>query len=119
MIFYKITYNKSISVALLSVYILISIYSLLHYHKVDLNKPNAIEKKTNYTLTGFGTIDGQNFICTIHQNFSLLHSACRIDISDHSPDLQNSDSIAVSKKECYHSPFTFNNINLRAPPFSS
>jgi len=119
MIFSKSTYRRIISVALLSAYILVSVLSLLHYHHVDLNRPNSISNTTNNSLTGLGDFDGQNFICTIHQNFSLLHNTSRVDIADPSPHHQNSDSIAASKKECYHSPFKFNNINLRAPPFSS
>jgi hypothetical protein len=119
MIFSNRTYRKIISISLLSAYILVSILSLLHYHHVDLNRPNSISNTTNNSLTGLGNFDDQYFICTIHQNFSLLHNTYRVDCTDKSPDLQNSDNIAVSKKECYHSPFKFNNINLRAPPFSS
>ena len=119
MIFSNRTYRKIISISLLSAYILVSLLSLLHYHHVDLNRPNSISKTTNNSLTGLGDFDSQNFICTIHQNFSLLHNTSRVDFADPSPDHQNSDSIAVFKKECYHSPFKFNNINLRAPPFSS
>ena len=119
MIFSTRTYRKIISISLLSAYILVSVLSLLHYHHVDLNRPNSISNTTKNSLTGLGDFDGQNFICTIHQNFSLLHNTSRVDIADPSPDHQNSDSIAVSKKECYHSPFKFNNIRLRAPPNSS
>jgi hypothetical protein len=119
MIFSNRTYRKSISISILSAYILVSIFSLLHFHHVDLNRPNSISNSTNSTLTGLGTFDGQNFLCTIHQNFSLLHNTSRVDIADNSPDLQNSDNITVFKNECYHSPFKFNNIRLRAPPISS
>ena len=119
MIFSQKTYPKIISTALLSAYILVSILSLLHYHHIDLNRPDSISKAANDTLTGLGTFDGQNFICTIHQNFSLLHNTSRVDFADHCADHQNSKNITISKKECYYSPFTFNNINLRAPPLSS
>jgi hypothetical protein len=119
MIFYKNTYNKTISIIILSAYILASVLSLLHYHQIDLYRPNAIEKQTNYTFTGFGTFDNQNFICTIHQNFSLLHNTGRVDIADHSPNLQNSDNITFSNKERHCSYFYFSNINLRAPPIST
>ena len=119
MTFFKSTYYKIISIALLSAYILVSVLSHLHYHHVDLNRPNSISNTTNYTLKGLGNFVGQNFICTIHQNYSLLHNTSRVDIADPSPDHQNSDNIAVSKKECYRSPFRFNKINLRAPPLSS
>lgn len=119
MIFSKRTYRKIISIALLSAYILVSVLSLLHYHQVDLNRSNSISNATNNTLTGLGTFDGQNFICTIHQNFSLLHNTSRVDVPDDSLDHQNSENITISKKECYYSPFKVNNINLRAPPLFS
>ena len=95
MIFSKRTYRKLISIALLSAYILVSVLSLLHYHHVDLNRPNSISNTTNNSLTGLGNFDDQNFICTIHQYFSLLHNTYRVDIADPTPDHQNSDSIAV------------------------
>jgi hypothetical protein len=119
MIFSKRTYRKVISLLLLSTYILVSVLSLLHYHHIDLNRPNSISKPKDDSIAGLGTFDSQNFICTIQQNFSLLHNTCRVDIADHSPDLQNSDNITVSKKECFYSPFKFTNIDLRAPPISS
>jgi len=119
MIFSKRAYRKIISIALLSAYIIASVLSLLHYHQVDLNKNISISNSTKDTLTGLGTFDGQNFICTIHQIFSLLHNTCRVDSADHSPDFQNSDKITFSKKERFYSSFNFNNINLRAPPISS
>jgi hypothetical protein len=119
MIFSKSTYRKIISVALLSGYILVSVVSLLHFHHIDLNRPNSISKTNDDNIIGLGTFDDQKFICTIHQNFSLLHNTFRVDIADPSPDHQNSDKITFSKKECFYSPFKFNNINLRAPPFSS
>jgi hypothetical protein len=117
--FSKRTYYKITSTVLLSAYIVVSALSFLHYHQVDLNRPNSISKATNYTLTGIGAFDGQNFICTIHQNFSLLHNISRVDVADYSPIQDNSDNITVFKKESYYSPFKFNNINLRAPPISS
>jgi hypothetical protein len=113
------TYHKIISIALLSAYILVSALSLLHYHHVDLNRPDSISIPKDDSRTGLGTFDDQNFICTIHQNFSLLHNTTKVNIADNSPDHQNSAIIKVSNKECYYSPFKFNNINLRAPPISS
>ena len=119
MLFSKRTYRKNISIALLAAYILVSVLSLLHYHHIDLNRPNSISNSRNDALTGLGTFDGQNFICTIHQNFSLLHNTSRVDISDNSPDLQYSDHVTVFENDCYHSPFKFSKIKLRAPPISS
>ena len=119
MMFSNRTYRKIISISLLSAYILVSLLSLLHYHHVDLNRPNSISNTTKNSLTGLGNFDGQNFICTIHQNFSLLHNTSRVDIANHSLDLQYTGNITVFNNECYHSPFKFNNIRLRAPPISS
>ena len=119
MIFSKRTYRKNISIALLAAYILVSVLSLLHYHHIDLNRPNSISNSRNDALTGLGTFDSQNFICTIHQNFSLLHNTSRVDISDNSPDHQYSENITVFLTDSYHSLFQFNNIRLRAPPISS
>jgi len=119
MMFFGRTYYKIISTGLLSAYILICVLSLLHYHSVDLYRPNSVSRATNYTLTGLGTFDRQNFICTIHQNFSLIHNISRFDVADYSPIQDNSDNITVFKKESYYSPFKFNNNNLRAPPIYS
>ena len=119
MIFSIRTYRKIISLSILSAYILVSALSLLHYHQIDLNRPNSISNSRNDALTGLGTFDGQNFICTIQQNFSLLHNTSKIDITAHSPDLQYFDSITTIEKVSYQSLFKFNNINLRAPPISS
>ena len=113
------TYRKKVSIYLLFAYIFVSILSLLHYHEIDLNKTNSIASSTAKTLTGLGTFDGQNFICTIQQNFLLLHNTSKIDITVHSPDLQYFDSITIIEKVSYQSLLKFNNINLRAPPISS
>lgn len=119
MIFSIRTYRKIISLSILSAYILVSALSLLHYHQIDLNRPNSISNSRNDALTGLGTFDGQNFICTIQQNFSLLHNTSRVDISYHSHNLQYFDSITIIEKVSYQSLLKFNNINLRAPPISS
>jgi hypothetical protein len=119
MIFSKRAYRKIISVALLSGYILVSVVSLLHYHPVDLNRPSSVSNSTHDTLTGFGSVEDQKLICTIHQNFSLLHKTSMVNDANHSPDLQYFDRIIFINKDSYHSPFNFNNISLRAPPISS
>ena len=113
------TYRRIISISLLSAYILVSALSLIHYHKIDLNRPNTISSSSENNLSGFGTFEGQNFICTIHQNYLLLHNTNRIDIAVCSPVLQYFNNITVVKNESYHSTLQFNNINLRAPPISS
>ena len=97
MIFSKRTYRKVISLLLLSAYFLVSVLSLLHYHHVDLNRPSSVSNSSRDTFTGLVSFGGKNFICTIHQNFSLLHNTSRVDISDNSLDLQYSDNITVFK----------------------
>ena len=119
MIFMVNTYRKKISIYLLLAYIFISVLSLFHYHDIDLNKPYSFTSSANNTVNGFDTYYGRNFICTIHQNFSLLHNTSRIEITVHSPDLQYFDSITVIEKVSYQSLLKFNTINLRAPPISS
>lgn len=119
MIFSNRTYRKIISISLLSAYILVSALSLLHYHKIDLNRPGSIATAGENNTSGFGSFEGQNFICTIHQNYLLLHNTNRIDITVCTPVLQYVNNITVIKKESYHSILEFNNVNLRAPPISS
>ena len=119
MTFSKRTYRKIISLSLLLAFISVSVLSLLHYHHIDLNRPNSVSNSRNDTLKGLGSFHGQNFICTIHQNLSLLHNTSRVGISYHSPDLQYFDNITVIEKVSYYSLLNFNNIGLRAPPISS
>lgn len=119
MIFSKRTYRKNISIALLSAYILVSVLSILHYHHIDLNRANSISNSRKDALTGLGTFDGQNFICTIHQNFSLLHNNTKIDITYNTPEFRYLDRIRIIEKVSYFSLLNFNNISLRAPPISS
>jgi hypothetical protein len=119
MIFSKRTYRKNISIVLLSAYILVSVLSLLHYHHIDLNRPNSVTSSADGAVTGSGTFNGKNFICTVHQNFTLLHNTSKIDITYKTPDLQYFDSITVIEKVSYFSLLNYNNIGLRAPPISS
>ena len=119
MIFSNKTYRKIISVSILSAYILVSALSLLHYHKIDLNRPDSISSSGNNSFSGLGTFEGQHFVCTIHQNFLSLHNTYKIDSTNHSPDLQYCDSITFIEKVSYRSLLKFNNISLRAPPLTS
>jgi hypothetical protein len=119
MIFYRSSYRRIISSVLLSSYIFVAVVSLFHYHQIELSKASLLSNFNTKPVTDFEYFGGKNFICTIHQNFSLLHNVSGVEISCHSPDLQYSENITVLFTECYQSPFYLNSINLRAPPIYS
>lgn len=119
MIFYKNTYRRIISISLLSSYILVSVVSLFHYHHIELSRSKTLSNINNTPVTEFDYFGGKNFICTIQQNYSLLHNVLGTEVSCHSPNLQYSENITVFITERYQSPFYLNTISLRAPPIFS
>ncbi|NWG29418.1 MAG: hypothetical protein HXY48_12900 [Ignavibacteriaceae bacterium] len=111
------TYKKITAIFILSGYLFLFGYNILHFHSYSLNfNPNVvIEDKDDINLTN-QHLTYPGFQCPVHNSYSSVHNILIINHSGISSDIPCLEFLSFSQQQFYFQNHFYTSNALRAPP---
>lgn len=110
-------YKKHIAIFILTGYLFLFVYNILHFHSYNLNfNPNiVIEDKDDISLTN-QHLTYPGFQCPVHNAYSSVHNILLINYSAISLDIPYIEFLSFSQQQFYFQNNFYTSNALRAPP---
>lgn len=112
---YKI--KKSVSVYLLTGYIFLSVFNILHFHNFNVAFGHITKIGNQTEKTGqYGHFPGSDYQCMLHTSYSSMHNVSFTDNSSFLSDLITTEEISFVNADSLLRLNILSSSALRAPP---